>query len=78
MMNVSSTASLPQVCAAAESWRINVLTANPLVVRWRVFMHSWSPEVADTVRQRYRPWLAAAQHDRALYFRSRPNSNRHS
>lgn len=37
-------------------------------------MHSWSPEVADTVRQRYRPWLAAAQHDRALYFRSRPNS----
>ena len=71
MMNASTHASLPLLRIAAASWQQHVIDANP-AVRWRVFMHSWSPEVAAEVRALYHPWLAATQHERTLYVASGP------
>lgn len=65
-LSEGDNASVTQFMHSASKWLDNLIDANEKL-HFDVFMHSWSPDIEQTLEQSYGPLLIKAEHDATHY-----------
>lgn len=69
----AQTGSLALIRRSYQSWRSKLLDANP-GSRFDVFIHSWSPEVADELTRLWGDTIVAQHHEPTRYISEHPGT----